>query len=148
MTSEALVQCWWIGGRVGRISDDCASRVFQNKYSGYPGCACLKTNTVYLQNLTHDCSNNWYHLTHSSISCWSPLNAKKKKKKPQSISVSFQVSSRIGVLEWALYVCQGKANLQCCINNIPSGILGRQEEVRATPRLEGGLQSFLQQHKD
>lgn len=35
--------------------------------------------------------------------------------------------------------CRGNFNPEHCINNIPRGILGKQEEVRATtPRFEGG----------
>lgn len=50
-----------------------------------------------------------------------------------------------------MYVCasQGKFNQQRCINSITSGVLGRQEEVRATTaRLErGSSESFLQQQR-
>lgn len=89
----------------------------QNKYSQYPAAET-------------DGYNRWYHLSLLNISCYSPLDYEQKK-----LEILLQI--------WSKQLCMfvpARVNSQRCVNSIPSGILGRQEEVSraTTPLLEGG----------
>lgn len=145
MTSEALTLRWWIWGRVESILKWTIIRVpcffILDNMTSCTGKIWLTTR-----------SNKRYHLSLLTISCYSPLYATKNTTKQTNAWYvehfsRFLYKSDCGVGSW-VHAGGGELSSDRCINSIPSGILGRQEEVRATPRLQrGSSQSSLQQER-